>query len=100
MLFCKLEGVSFEISKKLKFSVEPFFYEVINDVIGAILFFFFSKVGHVIYRWKGCLKLITIRIRNMGRKSCGEEICAHFLLSRDQNYGFPVVQVTVLLHQK
>ena len=37
MLFCKL-GVSFEISKKLKFSIEPFFCDVINDVIGAIFF--------------------------------------------------------------
>ena len=35
MLFCKLEGVSFEISKKLKFSIEPFFCDVINAVIGA-----------------------------------------------------------------
>ena len=72
MLFCKLEGVSFEISKKLKFSIEPFFCDVINDVIGAIFFFFFSKVGHVIYRWKGCLKLIKIHIRNRARTSSGE----------------------------
>ena len=77
MLFCELEGVSFEISKKLIFSIEPFFCDVINDVIGAI-FFFFSKVGHIIYRWKGCLKLINIHIRNRVRTSSGEGIHAIF----------------------
>ena len=63
MLFYKL-GVSFEISKKKKFSIEPFFCDVINDIIGAILFLLFSK---------GSLKLIKIHIRNRVRKSSGEE---------------------------
>ena len=38
MLFYKLEGLSFEISKKIKVSIESFFCDVINDVIGAIFF--------------------------------------------------------------
>ena len=64
MLFCKV-GASFEISKKLKCSIEPFFCDL-------------TKVGHVIYRWKGCLKLIKIHIRNRVRTSSREEIYAIF----------------------